>query len=393
MSTNQDTTTTLNRPIVIAAGGTGGHFIPAEALARVLAARGHAIALMTDRRAGTRLHGVFADGAQFVLPGAGIAGHGLSHRARAALALARGTAQARTILRRLDAVAVVGFGGYPSVPPLLGARSLGHKRPLIFIHEGAVLGQANAMLARFADGIATSFAQVARLPAGARTVLTGMPVRDEIAALYGTAYQPPVDTIRLLVWGGSLGARVFSDVVPDAIARLPESLRARLHVTQQARAEDVERVRQAYATLGIAAEISPFFSNVAELLGGAHLVIGRAGGSSVAELTDAGRPAILVPLPIAASDEQGANAAALVESGAAWMIRQPDFTPPALAGLLDSLLSDPARLTGAARAAQGLARPDAASLFADLITDTIEGRLRPPPRPAYPTAAKTETHA
>ncbi|MBB2204996.1 undecaprenyldiphospho-muramoylpentapeptide beta-N-acetylglucosaminyltransferase [Gluconacetobacter takamatsuzukensis] len=374
------------RPIVIAAGGTGGHFIPAEALARALAERGHPIALMTDRRAGTRDHGIFAQGAQFVLPGAGIAGHGLARAARAALALARGTLQARAILRRLDAAAVVGFGGYPSVPPLLGARLLGRHRPPIVLHEGnAVLGQANAQLARFADGIATSFPVVARLPAGAATTLTGMPVRDTIAALHDQPYTPPGDTIRLLVWGGSLGARVFSDVVPDAIGRLPAALRARLHITQQARAEDAERVRAAYTALGIPAEISPFFANVPELLGAAHLVIGRAGGSSVAELTDAGRPAILVPLPIAASDEQGANAASLVAAGAAWMIRQPDFTAPSLATRLESLLSDPTGLADAAAAARSLGRPDAARRLADLV----EGLLHHRPDPAYPTAAQT----
>ncbi|MBB2169480.1 undecaprenyldiphospho-muramoylpentapeptide beta-N-acetylglucosaminyltransferase [Gluconacetobacter aggeris] len=378
------------RPIVIAAGGTGGHFIPAEALAHALAARGHAIALMTDRRAGARDHGIFAQGQQFVLPGAGIAGHGLARAARAAMALARGTLQARTILRRLDAAAVVGFGGYPSVPPLLGARLLGRHRPLIVLHEGnAVLGQANAQLARFADGIATSFPQVARLPAGARTTLTGMPVRDAIAALHHQPYTPPHAEIRLLVWGGSLGARVFSDVVPDAITRLPAALRARLRITQQARAEDAERVRATYAALGIPAEISPFFANVADLLGAAHLVIGRAGGSSVAELTDAGRPAILVPLPIAASDEQGANAASLVAAGAGWMIRQPDFTAPSLAARLESLLSDPATLAGAAAAARSLGRPDAAERLADLV----EGLLHHRPDPAYPTAAATLTAA
>ncbi|MBB2200404.1 undecaprenyldiphospho-muramoylpentapeptide beta-N-acetylglucosaminyltransferase [Gluconacetobacter tumulisoli] len=381
---------TGRRPIVIAAGGTGGHFIPAEALARELASRGHAIALMTDRRAGERSEGVFAGGPQFVLPGAGIAGRGLSRGLRAALALARGAVQARAILRRLNAAAVVGFGGYPSVPPLLGARLLGRARPLIFIHEGnAVLGQANAVLSRFADGIATSFARVARLPAGAAPVLTGMPVRDAIAALHDRPYVPPGEAVRLLVWGGSLGARVFSDVVPAALALLPAHHRARLHVTQQARAEDVERVRAAYADMDIPATVSPFFSDVAGLLGGAHLVIGRAGGSSVAELADAGRPAILVPLPIAASDEQGANAAALAEAGAAWMIRQPDFTPPALAARIGSLLDEPDGLAAAADAARALARPDAARLFADLI----EGRLHQQPRPAYPTGAKTETHA
>ncbi|MBB2160187.1 undecaprenyldiphospho-muramoylpentapeptide beta-N-acetylglucosaminyltransferase [Gluconacetobacter sacchari] len=378
------------RPIVIAAGGTGGHFIPAEALAHALAARGHAIALMTDRRAGARDHGIFAQGPQFVLPGAGIAGRGPARAARAALALARGTMQARAILRRLDAAAVVGFGGYPSVPPLLGARLLGARRPLIVLHEGnAVLGQANAMLARFADGIATSFPQVARLPAGARTTLTGMPVRDAIAALRDRPYTPPEGDIRLLVWGGSLGARVFSDIVPDAIGRLPASLRARLRITQQARAADADRVRARYAALGIPAEIAPFFADVAALLGAAHLVIGRAGGSSVAELTDAGRPAILVPLPIAASDEQGANAQSLAAAGAAWMIRQPDFTAPSLAARLESLLSDPAALARAAAAARTLGRPDAARLLADLV----EGLLHRPPDPAYPTAAHTAAPA
>lgn len=376
------------RPIVIAAGGTGGHFIPAEALARALADRGHTIALMTDRRAGARDHGIFAEGQQFVLPGAGIAGHGLARAAGAALALAQGTMQARTILRRLDAAAVIGFGGYPSVPPLLGARLLGTRRPVIVLHEGnAVLGQANTLLARFANGIATSFPQVARLPAGARATLTGMPVRDVIAALHDQPYSPPETDIRLVVWGGSLGARVFSDVVPEAIGRLPAPLRARLRVTQQARAEDVERVRAAYEALGIPAEISPFFADVAALLGAAHLVIGRAGGSSVAELTDAGRPAILVPLPIAASDEQGANAASLVTAGAAWMIRQPDFTAPSLATRLETLLSDPATLADAARAARSLGRPDAAHRLADLV----EGLLHHRPNPTYPTAATTET--
>ncbi|PYD47830.1 undecaprenyldiphospho-muramoylpentapeptide beta-N-acetylglucosaminyltransferase [Novacetimonas pomaceti] len=363
---------TPQRPIIIAAGGTGGHFFPAEALACELVRRGRDVALMTDRRAGMRQNGIFAGRPQFVLPGAGIAGRGITRAARAALALAHGAWRARAILRGLRPVAVVGFGGYPSVPPLLGARLMGRERPLIFVHEGnAVMGRANAFLARWASGIATSFPVVAKLPRGVPVTLTGMPVRPDIAALHDAIYSPSTGTIRLLVWGGSLGARIFSDVVPAALAGLPPALRARIEVTQQARAEDVERVRAAYAESGIPARVAPFLDNVPELLRDAHLVIGRAGGSSVAEVTVAGRPAILVPLPIAASDEQSANARALVEAGAAWMIPQAELTPQRLGAQLTELLSDRDALSRAAAAARGIGRPDAAAHLADMI----EGRL------------------
>lgn len=365
------------RPIVIAAGGTGGHFFPAEALGEQLAARGHPLVLMTDQRSGRRERGVFARGPQHVLAGAGVAGRGVPAKLRGLAAVAAGTRSARRILSGLDAAAVVGFGGYPSVPPLLGARLLGRRRPVILLHEGnAVLGQANARLARFADAIATSFPNTARLPVDPpgrnRSSLTGMPVRPEIAALAGSPYAPPATTIELLVWGGSLGARVFSDIVPAVLASLAPGLRGRLRVTQQARAEDVGRVRDAYAAAGIQAEVAPFLDAVAQHLGRVHLVIGRAGGSSIAELTCIGRPSILVPLPIAASDEQSANARALVAAGGAWMFRQPDFTGDALATLLAALLASPGRLAQAAAAAASLGRGDAAVRLADLV----EARLR-----------------
>ncbi len=365
---------TSAQPIVIAAGGTGGHFFPAEALGLQLAARGHALVLMTDRRSGRRESGVFARGPQHVLAGAGVAGRGAIGRLRGLAALAAGTRAARGILSTLDAAAVVGFGGYPSVPPLLGARLLGRRRPAILLHEGnAVLGQANARLARFADAIATSFPDTARLPPGrGRASLTGMPVRPEIAALAASPYVPPGATIELLVWGGSLGARIFGDVVPATLAGLSLGLHDRLRVTQQARAEDIPRVRDAYAAAGIRAEVAPFLDDVAQRLAGAHLVIGRAGGSSVAELTTIGRPSILVPLPIAASDEQAANARALVAAGGAWMFRQHDFTEEALATLLSALLAAPHRLAQAAAAAASLGRADAAQRLADLV----EARLR-----------------
>lgn len=362
----------MTGPIVIAAGGTGGHFFPAEALAAELAARGHTLVLMTDGRAGRRAHGVFAVGSQHVLPGSGVAGGGVGRKLRGLAAMGRGALSAWTILRRLRPAAVVGFGGYPSVAPLLGARLLGRGRPQIVLHEGnAVLGQANALLARFADAIATSFARVARVPEGTETVLTGMPVRAEIAAVAGAAFPDASDRLRLLVWGGSLGARVFADVVPQTLAALPEGLRARLSVTQQARAEDVSRVRAAYGAAGIEAEVAPFFEAVAGRLAAAHLVIGRAGGSSVAELAMVGRPSIMVPLPIAASDEQAANADALVQAGGGWMLRQSMFTPEALGELLRELLSVPSALRDAAAKAAGLGRPDAAAALADLVERRI----------------------
>ncbi|GBR70623.1 undecaprenyldiphospho-muramoylpentapeptide beta-N-acetylglucosaminyltransferase [Gluconobacter kanchanaburiensis] len=363
----------MSRPIVIAAGGTGGHFFPAEAVASVLAERGHDLVLMTDARHGKRETGLFKDRPQYVLDGAGVAGKGLRGKIRGVLALMRGMIQAHRVLKSLDAAAVVGFGGYPSIPPLTASRVLPTtKRPKMVIHEGnAVLGQANAFLSRFKPLIATSYAAVAKLPLNAQTTLTGMPVRAGIEALYGRPYEAPTDRIHLLIWGGSLGARVFSEIVPRALAELPVAIRGRLTVTQQIRTEDLERVRLIYKEAGIEIEAAPFFTDVPACLEKAHLVIGRAGGSSVAELTMAGRPSILVPLPIAASDEQGANAQALVDTQAAWMIRQNDFTPPVLTALLTDLFSNPEKLEHAANAAHHCARPHAAAKVADLIESTL----------------------
>ncbi|GAN68181.1 undecaprenyldiphospho-muramoylpentapeptide beta-N-acetylglucosaminyltransferase [Acetobacter orleanensis] len=379
------------RTIVIAAGGTGGHFFPAEALADALAERGHRLVLMTDARAGARATGVFSRGPQYVLPGAGVAGRGPLRAFKSGLTLLSSAWKARSILRSIQPDAVVGFGGYPSVPPLLGARLLGRKHPALIIHEGnAVLGKANAVLSRFADVIATSFPSVAKLPIGARTAFTGMPVRPAIAALAGEGWTMPDQTINLLVWGGSLGASVFAKVVPAALGKLPEALRARLHVTQQARQDDLEATRKAYADMGITARVEPFLHDVPALLQSAHLVIGRAGGSSVAEITTAGRPSILVPLPIAASDEQTENADAITTAGAGWMIRQPDFTAVALADRLNDLLTAPEELARAAAAAASLARPDAATRLADIVEEC----LHLSPSPAYPTPpSQTESNA
>ncbi len=350
--------------VVIAAGGTGGHLFPAEALAARLEARGHATMLMTDRRTAARAGGRFRSVA--VVGGAGLVGKSAAAKARGVVSLALGTLAAR---RALDADAVVAFGGYPSVPPVLAAR-LGRRRPVIVLHDqNAVIGSANRALARFADTVATSFPEVAGLPARTRRVLVGNPVRPEIEAI--GSYQTPTPPFELLVLGGSLGARVFSDIVPPALAALaPLAVR----VTQQARTEDVSRVRAAYLDAGIEAEISPFFADVASRLSRAHLVIARSGGSTVAELAAAGRPAILVPLPIAANDEQSANARVLVDAGGAWSVGQPEFTVSWLTKMLSSLLGDPSRLAAAASCARGCGHPDAAESLALLVEELASSR-------------------
>jgi UDP-N-acetylglucosamine--N-acetylmuramyl-(pentapeptide) pyrophosphoryl-undecaprenol N-acetylglucosamine transferase len=244
----------------------------------------------------------------------------------------------------------------------------------VVLHDqNAVLGSANRMLARFADAIATSFDDVRGVPVGARAVLVGTPVREAIAAV-GPYAPPEAGRVELLVLGGSLGARVFSDVVPPVLAGWPAVRRANLRVTQQARGEDVERVQAAYASAGITAEVSAFFGDVASLLERAHLVIARSGGSTVAELAAAGRPALLVPLPIAASDEQAANGQRLVDAGAAWMVRQPGFDEAWLSEHLAFLLADPSKLVAAAKAARAQARPNAVEDFASLLEELAGGR-------------------
>ena len=367
----------MAQPIIIAAGGTGGHFFPAEALAATLIARGQRVALMTDARSGGLKSPVFANAERFVLSGAGIAGRGLLRGVQAVGGIAAGTLAARAIMARLHPAVLVGFGGYPCVAPVLATRLLRH-RPAIVLHDqNAVLGRANRALAGMATALALSHADTARVPDGVRRVLTGNPVRPAIAALAGQGYTAPTDTIHLLVLGGSLGARVFSDVVPDALLRLPAALRVRLRVVQQCRAEDLDRVRAAYASAGIAADLASFFDDIPALLAQAHLVIARAGASTVAELAVAGRASILVPLPHAIDNHQTANARALAAAGAAWVIPQPDFTPDGLAQRLAALFDSPATLAAAAQAAASQAQPDAAAALADLIEALMSSTVRP----------------
>lgn len=360
----------MTRPILLAAGGTGGHMFPAQALARELLARGRTVALVTDRR-GRAFGDILPEVTVWRIRAAAPTG-GLVGKARALAELALGTLQAQRLVARLRPAAVVGFGGYPSVPALIAAQRAG--MPTVLHEQNAVLGRANRLLAGGARTIATSFPSVAQVKAGdrAKLVRTGNPVRPAILDTRDLPY-PQTDTsapVELLVTGGSQGARVFSEVVPAALARLPENLRGRIRLSQQARPEDLDAARDALARTGVAADVRDFFRDMPDRLARCHLAITRAGASTVAELTAAGRPVILVPYPHAADDHQTANAQAVADAGGAWLMPQPSFTPEALASRLEALLTMPATLTKAAAAARAWGAPDAAIRLADLVLDT-----------------------
>lgn len=362
----------MTQTIVIAAGGTGGHFFPAEALASALLARGQRVVLLTDSRSGALTSKIFAAAETHVIAGAGLSGRSLGRALAGVWALGRGLLQARKILGRVQPGAVIAFGGYPAVAPVLAALLL-NQRPVILLHEqNAVLGRANRLLARFCDFLVLSFAVTKAVPAGTKTVLLGNPVRPAIAALTGQGYEPPGAKIRILVLGGSLGAKVFGTLIPEALAILPAPLRARLHVTQQCRLQEQDAARAVYAKAGIEAGLEMFFQDVAGLLAAAHLVIARAGASSVAEIAVAGRPAIFIPLPNAIDDHQRANADALSDIGAAWRLDQAGLTPEILAKKVEDLLNSPENLKTAAQAASSAGRVDAAEKLAELVLGGAE---------------------
>jgi UDP-N-acetylglucosamine--N-acetylmuramyl-(pentapeptide) pyrophosphoryl-undecaprenol N-acetylglucosamine transferase len=354
-------------PILLTAGGTGGHMFPAEALAAALLKRGRRVMLVTDKRGqgfGDRLPEVET---RRIAAGA-LAGKRLTDRLGGLLRLAQGYFEARKIVRSAKPALAVGFGGYASVPAMLAAS---HARVPLLLHEqNAVMGRANRLLAPRANKIATCFEQVGALPASAqaRAVVTGNPVRPAIAALAHSLYvaPQPAGALELLVIGGSQGARILSQVIPAAIERLGAAERARLRLAQQCRAEDLETVAATYRRLGFAAELKPFFADMAARLAHVHLMIARSGASTVAELQAAGRPAILVPYRYAADDHQTANARAMAQAGAAWVMTEAEFTPEALAARLASLLADPQQLAAAAAASRRLSHPDAAERLADL---------------------------
>ncbi|CAN5633627.1 undecaprenyldiphospho-muramoylpentapeptide beta-N-acetylglucosaminyltransferase [soil metagenome] len=357
---------------VLAAGGTGGHMVPAAALAAELVRRGHRVALVSDER-GVRFPGLF-DGVQtHILPAGRLAGGPLGW-VRAARAMLRGRAMAIELLQHFRPAAVIGFGGYPALPTLLAA--FHHKIPSAIHEQNAVLGRVNRLVAGRVSAIATSYAAVERLKDGYRgkTHLVGNPVRDSIIALRDKPY-PLLEEdgiFRVLVTGGSQGASVLSQVVPDGLSLLPVNFRRRLQVTHQARIEDIDAARAKYAELSIAADLATYLPDLPEHLGWAHLVIARAGASTLAELTCAGRPAILVPLPSATDDHQTVNAREMTAAGGARTIDQRNFTPVELAKQMQRLGLDPAALQNAAARARSCGRPDAARDLADLVESLAE---------------------
>lgn len=364
----------ISRHYVLAAGGTGGHMVPAHALAEELMRRGHRVALVTDDR-GARIPGLF-DGVQVhVLPAGRLSG-GPVGWFRAARSIFTGRAMALRLYETFRPSAVIGFGGYPALPALLAARA---DRIATLVHEqNAVLGRVNRLMAGKVDAIATAYDNVQRLPAKAtpKVHLVGNPVRDEVVALRELPF-PAIDQdgiFRLLVTGGSQGASILSEVVPEGLALLPEHFRRRLQVTQQCRDEDIERVRARYAELGIPADLATYIPDMPERLNWSHLVIARAGASTIAELTAAGRPAILVPLPSATDDHQTFNAREMAKAGGARMIAQTRFTPVELAKQMQKLALDPAALANAAGRARAVGRPNAASDLADLVESTGRDR-------------------
>lgn len=351
--------------ILLAAGGTGGHLFPAEALAHELIGRGWSVHLATDDRA-TRYANHFPAKEAHTIRAATFGSKNPIALMSAMWRIWQGVRQASRVIQRIKPSVVVGFGGYPTLPPLYAATR--RKVPTIIHEQNAVMGRANRGLAPRVDAIAGGFLPEDTSAAGAKTVTTGNPVRPAVLEAARTPYVASAggDPFRLLVFGGSQGAQFFSDAVPAAVALLSDAQRARLIVTQQARADDVGRVKDAYAKLGIDAQVSPFFTDMAQRMAAAHLVISRSGASTVSEIAVIGRPALLVPYPHALDHDQAANAAALAAAGGGEVHPQSTLTPEAVASLLGSAMEEPERLEKMAAAAKSVGRPNAAQLLADL---------------------------
>ncbi|OBX19080.1 undecaprenyldiphospho-muramoylpentapeptide beta-N-acetylglucosaminyltransferase [Erythrobacter sp. QSSC1-22B] len=356
-----------NRHYVLAAGGTGGHLLPAFALATELERRGHHVALITDER-GEQIPGRPDFLTTHVLP-AGRFGKNPLKWFAALRAVLQGRKMALRLYDSFAPSAVVGFGGYPSLPALLASSSAGI--PSVLHEQNAVLGRVNRLLSGRVQAIATAYPEIERLKPKHRdkVALVGNPVRAQVLALRDEEFPPLGEEglLRVLVTGGSQGARILSEVVPDGLAMLPPAVRQRLQVTQQCRAEDLDAVRERYSTHDIPAELGTYFEDMAGRLGDAHLFIGRAGASTIAELTAVGRPAILVPLPIATDDHQAANTREMAKAGGARMIRQERFGAKELAKQIMALADNPEGLARAAHAAWNCGRPDAVKDLADLV--------------------------
>jgi UDP-N-acetylglucosamine--N-acetylmuramyl-(pentapeptide) pyrophosphoryl-undecaprenol N-acetylglucosamine transferase len=367
----------MSSSVMLAAGGTGGHLFPAFALAQELARRAIAVDLVTDMRS-DRYDAGFPARAIYRVPSATTAGKSVIGAGRAAWKLMHGVAASLKLLAKARPAAVVGFGGYPAFPPLVAARLRG--LPTALHEQNAVLGRANRLLARHVTAIAASFERTRFIegPLLAKVRVTGNPVRDAVVDWATQSYRPPRagGPCSLLVFGGSQGARFFADAVPPALALLPPEMRACTFVVQQCREEDLQRVAAAYEAAGMRAHLAPFFPNLPEEMAKAHLVICRAGASTVAELAVMGRPAILVPLPHALDNDQLQNALRLADAGAGWCLEQKNASAEFLSNAVARLLERPDTLAEAAAAARSQGRPTAVTDLADLVEDLIGRTLR-----------------
>lgn len=355
---------------MVAAGGTGGHMFPAEALARELIDRGWQVVLASDAR-GAAYAEKFPAIERLSLEAATFKRGDPIGMIRAAIKIAAGTIQARKAFKRLKPWAVIGFGGYPSYPALLAATG---RKDITLIHEqNSVLGRSNRQLVKKVDAVACAFPVLRMAPSEmeGRVEVVGNPVRPDIRALYDAPY-PEIDpTVRILVTGGSQGAKILSETVPQALALLPISIRINLHVEQQARPEQLETAARIYREAEIEAEVAPFFNDMAVRLGRAHIVIGRAGASTISELAVAGKPSLLIPLKIAADDHQTYNAQVLKDAKAAVVVPEDEVTAARLAEEIRTLIEGAALLPVRAAAAKSVARPDAAKRMADLVERTV----------------------
>lgn len=357
----------MSKTVLLTAGGTGGHLFPAQALASELERRGWAVELATDERA-DKYGTAFPAREVHIIASETIRGRNPVALAKTGLSLLLGTLQARSVIKNLKPDVVAGFGGYPTFPPMYAARLTG--TPSILHEANGVMGRANKMLAKGVTAIATSV-PLQNLPGGLaeKQVETGNPVRDAVLEAANQPYVAPEaeGEFKLLVFGGSQGARFFSDLLPPAVEQLPEDLRNRLSIVQQCRPEDMDRVQKVYGKLGIKAECASFFQDMPKRIADSHLVLCRSGASSVSELSVLGRPSILVPLPGAIDQDQAANAKVLEQAGGAWPIRQSELSAERLAGELTKLMHAPGLLTEAAANALRVAKPDAVSRLADLV--------------------------
>jgi UDP-N-acetylglucosamine--N-acetylmuramyl-(pentapeptide) pyrophosphoryl-undecaprenol N-acetylglucosamine transferase len=361
------------KKFILMAGGTGGHLFPAMALAQELVRRGHVVELMTDHR--VESYGAdFPASAIHIVPSATPS---LSNPLKflwGGLIILRGIAVAFGKLRASKPDCVIGFGGYPTFPPFVAANFLGI--PGILHEQNSVMGRANRALGRFADILAMSFANTKFTDTlNLEKIMTGNPVRDRVRAAAGTPYpELTADSpIRLVIFGGSQGAKALSDIVPSAIARIPEDIRHRLQIVQQCRAEDLDRVAEVYRQAKVNVELAAFFTDLPERIARSHLVIARSGASTLAELTVLGRPAILIPLPGSIDADQRNNALVVEAAGGGWVAEQASLSPLSLGTRLTELLTDPATLTKAAAAARSLGQPRAVEKLAD-VAEMLSGK-------------------